>query len=183
MSEPLTAHLVVECIEKLLVAFPRTIGKAATMADVYRNGLRGLSGDGVRFAVDRIIQEDTYFPKVARIREVARAWEHVNRATIPQLANTDPLYCQSCRTRADYRRLWRPLNERHGRPAASADGAYLLLEELEQPRLLCKCGPPNPYAPIDGIEPAAMLLANAPPIIIRRAVKTTAVVYQLEPAV
>jgi hypothetical protein len=183
--EALSSQLMLECLDKLLIAFPRTIGKAKDMAAVYREGLRGLSGDGVRYAVDRIIQDDSYFPKVARIREIARAWERVNRAAPPEQVNVDPLWCPSCKTRAEYRIRWRPKDTERGEPAVSADGMYLLLEPIvvgEQlsARLLCKCTPASPYWPIENLEPPAMLLAEAPPIIMRRAVKTPAVVSALE---
>lgn len=84
MAEPLTSALVAELMPRLYAAFPRAIrGDERYVHDTYRNGLRGLSGDAVRAAVDVVIREDTYFPKVARLREVAAAWQR--RASPPDI--------------------------------------------------------------------------------------------------
>lgn len=82
MHEPLTTPLLLDLLQKLHVAFPRTLGKdnPAMMAEVYRNGLRGLSGNAVKEAVEKCIQQDQYYPKVARIREVAS--EIIRRTTV-----------------------------------------------------------------------------------------------------
>jgi hypothetical protein len=84
MPEPLTTSLVGELLTKLSAAHPRSLYKAnpVHMCEVYRNGLRGLSGDAVRFAVDRSIQEDKDFPKVARLRELGTEWQKRNQATV-----------------------------------------------------------------------------------------------------
>ncbi len=83
MHEPLTTQLVVELLQKLLAAFPRNLGSQnpTMMADVYRNGLGGIEGEAVRAATDIAIQNDQYFPKVARLRELATEWTRRNRAT------------------------------------------------------------------------------------------------------
>jgi hypothetical protein len=83
MPEPLTLALISELMPKLYAAFPRTIrGDQRLVLDTYRNGLRGITGDAVRWAVDRTIQEDTYFPKVARLRELAAAWQRTNAPSL-----------------------------------------------------------------------------------------------------
>lgn len=73
MVEPLTTALILDLLPKLLVAFPSKLSSQniGHTADVYRNGLRGLSGSAVREAIDTCIRTDEYFPKVARIRELA----------------------------------------------------------------------------------------------------------------
>jgi len=100
MPEPLSTELVAQLLVKLHAAFPRTIGaqNATATTDVYRNGLRGLSGDAVRNAVDRVIENDTYFPKVARIRELANEWERRRLAFAPRHRDepANPLACRIC---------------------------------------------------------------------------------------
>lgn len=77
MIEPITTPLLTQMMDKLHAAFPRTIGKdnPAMMAGIYRDGLKGVSGEGLRHAVDRCIQLDQYYPKVARLREFARDFD------------------------------------------------------------------------------------------------------------
>lgn len=84
MHEPLTSSLLAELIADLQVAFPRGASgaKPAALADVYRNGLRGLSGDSVREAVRRAIQSEQYFPKVARLREIASSYDRQRTANV-----------------------------------------------------------------------------------------------------
>lgn len=99
MREPLTSPLLTELIEKLHVAFPRNIGKQnpAMMVDVYRNGLRGVGGDSVREAVERLIQTEQYFPKVAQIREAAMAYDR--QRTVTARVSNDPDECGVCGAR------------------------------------------------------------------------------------
>lgn len=106
MPEPLTTSLVGELLTKLSAAHPRSLYKAnpVHMCDVYRNGLRGLSGDAVRFAVDRAIQDDKDFPKVARLREIATEWERRNRpsvSVVQQAPGANEKYCTVCGAKAE----------------------------------------------------------------------------------
>lgn len=101
MPEPLTTQLLREELEKLIIAFPRTASapNPMAMADVYRNGLSGLSGDSIRFAVNRAIQEDEHFPKVARLREIATEWSRRTNAVIERMTSSDSadeLRCHVC---------------------------------------------------------------------------------------
>ena len=110
MAEPLTMALITELMPRLHAAFPRNLGKEnpAMMAEVYRNGLRGLSGDAVRAAVGRAIQEDSYFPKVARIRELATAWERHNRPRLEPIVREAPWnVCPVCGAKAQARTISR----------------------------------------------------------------------------
>jgi hypothetical protein len=96
MAEPLTVQLVLEELKRLHVAFPQNVGMRTNptgTADVYRNGLRGLSGDAVRAAASVIIQNDQYFPKVARLRELATEWTKRNARA---LAPTHPVAWNVC---------------------------------------------------------------------------------------
>lgn len=99
MHEPLTTQLLLDLLAQLHVAFPRTIGKEnpAMMADVYRNGLRGVSGDAVREAVARCVQDDQYFPKVSRLREIARMIDARRSGAVRRAASWDE--CGVCGAR------------------------------------------------------------------------------------
>lgn len=111
MAEPLTTELVAEMLGKLHVAFPRASNtqNAGKLADVYRNGLHGLSGDAVRAAVNRVIQEDEYFPKVARLREVSKAWMARGNAVLPFKRPSEDTYtCPICGAHATHRDLTYP---------------------------------------------------------------------------
>lgn len=156
MAEPLTSQLVGEQLQRLHAAFPRNLGSQnpAMMIEVYRNGLRGLSGDAVRVAVDRAIQEETYFPKVAKLREIATAWQRVNEAKAEPRFDVDPLWCPNCRTRAAWRERYRPLVTKDRRVCLSHDRQWLLLERYE--RLLCDCATPSLYRPDPDADPLAM---------------------------
>lgn len=79
--EPLTTQLVAEMLQQLLVAFPSKHSERnlAHTAEVYRSGLRGVAGDALRGAVDVAIKTDNFFPKIARLRELALEWEKRNR--------------------------------------------------------------------------------------------------------
>lgn len=115
VPEPLTSSLLAELLPKLIVAFPRNLGAKdpVMMADVYRNGLRGLSGDAVRFAVDRAIQEDEYFPKVARLRELATEWSRRTNAVIETVTrSSDELTCSVCGAKAQQHEVTRQVVKR-----------------------------------------------------------------------
>jgi hypothetical protein len=103
MFEPLTTSLLLELIEKLNVAFPRARGaiSPAALADVYRNGLHGLSGDAVRDAVARCIERDQYFPKVAGLRVLAAAFDKRRAINMQQHRSGDMDQCPICFARAE----------------------------------------------------------------------------------
>ena len=171
--EPLTTPLVAELMQKLLTAFPsRNVAgqNLAHTAEIYRDGLKGLSGDALRAAVDRAIQEDTYFPKVARLRELAAAWERHNRVEMPTPADTDPLWCGVCRQHATYKPLWRPRADAYTRALLSHDGKYVLLESTE--RLKCACATPSKFVPAPGTNPPAAKLDALPIPAQRTAVRS-----------
>jgi hypothetical protein len=127
MSEPLTSSLLMDLIARLHAAFPRTIGKEnpAMMADVYRNGLRGLSGDAVRHAVDRCIQTEEYFPKVSQLREIAKAWDVKRMVTLRHEESWD--VCTVCGVRAQWTDCYRATGEKgpDGKLLRDAEGRPL----------------------------------------------------------
>lgn len=111
MPEPLTSQLVAQLIGDLLVAHPesRRVQNLEQTADTYRNGLAGLSGDAVRWAVKTSIQEDEYFPKVARLRKLAEAWQRKNSiAFLVQSNGGDPDVCHICGARVEEVQIQRP---------------------------------------------------------------------------
>lgn len=183
MPEPLTTTLVMEELQRLHVAFPQNVGmrtNPAGTAEVYRNGLRGLSGDAVRAAADRAIQEDEFFPKVAKLRELATAWMKHNQPSVEAQFAVDPLWCPVCQSRAIFRNRWRPKVDDKFRAIVTRDGLYLLLEPYQ--RELCNCASASPYNPLDGIEPPAMRTQFVPMIILQRAVLKADAVLQTSEA-
>lgn len=176
MPEPLTTQLVAELLQQLLSAFPsRNLASQNIVhtAEVYRNGLRGLSGDALRAAVDRAIQEDEYFPKVARLREIAAKWERYNHVTLPAQANADELWCGLCRQRSTHKERWRPVVDNINRPVLTADQKYVLLERYE--RLLCACASPPGFTPIENLAPPVASADAMPREMFIRATKGAAI--------
>lgn len=148
MAEPMTLELVLEVLRKLAAAFPgRMDDKALTLrADVYRNGLAGLSGDALRWAAKTVIQEDQYFPKVARLRDLASRWQRANTATIEAQIQRPSGWCEGCQSVAKPEKRWRPKITERGQRILDGAGR-LLLEQYE--RILCKCAPAAAYYPDD----------------------------------
>lgn len=146
MAEPLTLQLVGDLLKQLHVAFPRNIGmqNPQLMAETYRNGLRGLPGDAVRWAVNKVIEEDQYFPKIARLRQLAHGWMKANMVQVEPNLPPDPLWCEGCKSRARWEIRWRPkLNEKNRR--IFDEHGRMALETFE--RLQCKCSSPPRYQP------------------------------------
>lgn len=160
MPEPLTTSLVLEELRKLHTAFPQNVGMRSNpsgTAEVYRNGLRGLSGDAVRAAADRAIQDGEFFPKVAKLRELATAWmRHNQPAGLAAAVNHDDTYCGLCRTKALWRSRWRPrVDDERRRERIMVDAEHVALEHYT--RLLCECAVPCMYAPIDETASVPMM--------------------------
>lgn len=177
MAEPLTTQLVAELMQTLLTAFPsRNLAgnNIVHTAEIYRDGLTGLSGDSVRAATKRCIQEDTYFPKVARLRELAAGWEKHNRVQMPEQLLADETWCRGCQQRATWRELWAPAVDEVCRPLLSACGEYVLLVRTE--RLLCACAAKPAFTPKPGTVPIAAPLSQLPRASFLRSVKSKTVV-------
>jgi hypothetical protein len=141
MREPLTSTLMLEQMEKLVVAFPRARGSAPLdrMADLYRDNLRGVSGEALRWAVTAAIREDQYFPKIARLHQLAQRFQIQNpdRST-----NADPLYCRGCQQRSRLEARWRPKINVKGRQMTD-DIGRLALEAFT--RYQCDCSAPSQW--------------------------------------
>jgi hypothetical protein len=98
MRETLTAAIVAEAIKELRLVFPgrKQDEQVAAVAEVYLKGLAGIDAEAFRAAVKFCIANDSYFPKIARLREVAGEWVRRNRATIEPSFTRHPLACPIC---------------------------------------------------------------------------------------
>ncbi len=126
VPEPLTTSLLLALIGDLNVAFPsnRAAQNANQLADVYRNGLSGLSGDAVREAVRRCIQTEEYFPKVSKIRAIATAYDRERTVTIRAL-NHDPDECPTCGARVVEHEIMREIGkDAKGQPILEGTGVW-----------------------------------------------------------
>lgn len=159
MLEPVSRTLMLELIPRLRAAFPKNMraDELPTLASVYCDGLRGCSTDAVRHAVGQAIQNDQYFPKVSRLRELVADY---NRRTAVMDAHThSDQWCEQCHTNAEWIRRWTVAVDEQRRVRLSDDGLWVLLTTVE--RCLCRCASPSLYAPNDDApDPPAMLRAH-----------------------
>lgn len=110
MRNPLTTQTVTDELGRLLTAFPRRgTQNLAQLTAIYKTGLVGVETDALRSAVVRCIQEDEFFPKVARLRELADLWMRHNRATIAPTLPDQWDICPVCDARAMTRMVTRPI--------------------------------------------------------------------------
>lgn len=139
MGEPLTSQLVASLLGELHVAFPRNLGaqNPAMMADIYRNGLAGLSGDGVRWAVKQVIQEDKFFPKVSRLRELAQTWQRRNviAVTVRNGDGRPEDVCMICGARYEGVAIERVVIDKRGFAVKDGEGK-VVLETVTVDRIL-----------------------------------------------
>lgn len=148
MPEALTLELVLTQLRDLTVAFPARMDEKSLMrrADVYYGALEGLSGDALKWATKKAIQSDKFFPKVARLRELADLWTHENRVTFhPQVEHVSG-WCNGCETVARPQLRWRPVIDKRGRRIRD-DAGRILLAQYE--RIVCRCDAPCAYEPDD----------------------------------
>lgn len=132
MPELLTTAVVAEELGKLITAFPGNIAakkNPAMLANTYREGLQGIDADALRGAVAMAIREDVYFPKVARLRELAGQWAKHNRAYIPPVIRHAWNVCPVCGATAQSPDITRP--KQYGR--AAGDPHYRLAREYRMP--------------------------------------------------
>jgi hypothetical protein len=153
VAEELTFALMLEQLQKLHIAFPSHAGMKANpraTAEVYRDGLQGLSGEAFRAAARIAIENGKFFPKIGELRESAAEWTRrhnvdVNRDT----SSSDPLWCPNCKTNAEWRWRHRPLVDERLAPIFSPDNEYLLLVRFS--RLLCRCASECLFTPDDEV--------------------------------
>lgn len=146
MAEPLTTQVVATELERLMVAFPRGRQQSSPqqLAEVYRNGLHGLTADALRWAVKTVIQEDQYFPKVARLRELAKRWTGANVGPLADPIGGTDKRCPACHRVPVWERRWRPRLTEDGKKVLDAAGR-MWIESYE--RLRCDCDASCRYAP------------------------------------
>ena len=109
MRQPLTTQTVLDELQRLLTAFPRRGDQNLTrLADVYRAGLVGVETDALRAAAGRCIQEDEFFPKVARLRSLADEWMRRNRGAFAPTIRDRWNICPTCGAVALPRQITRP---------------------------------------------------------------------------
>lgn len=139
----ITASDLITILERLDVAFDKRAPKKVELrAEIYRDGLRGVDLDALRSAATAAIEQDTYYPKVARLRELATAWARArNRFAPPDLLESG--YCPGCRTFARPVTRQRPRLDPQNRVyvAAGGDRGVVELEDYVRDRCLCS-GPP-----------------------------------------
>lgn len=174
MNTPLTVELVVEVMRDLHSAFPGKMDDAALVrrAHVYRDNLNGISGDALRWAAKQVIREDNFFPKIARLRQLAQRWQQHNQPPSATAGAGD-----TCRNGHPFRweKRWRPkrTHEGWGVLRLSDDRQWLLLEQYS--RSLCECDAKCAYWPELGAptnEPSMRVLnakggPNVPEAILR----------------
>lgn len=109
MRNPLTTQTVTDELKRLLTAFPRRGEQNIPgLADVYKHGLVGVETEALRGAVSRCIQTDEFFPKVARLRELADEWMRRNRAQFAPVTRESWDICGVCGARASRVDVVRP---------------------------------------------------------------------------
>lgn len=146
MREPLTVEIILHVLRDLHAAFPgtkMTDDQVRRRAEVYRDHLEGVSGTALRWAAKASIQEDQYFPKVARLRELATRWTTANAAQVVDIHRNERT-CRGCHEPWTPEKRFRPKVDRAG-PMTSPDGKWLMLEPYS--RDTCKCHPRCEYWP------------------------------------
>lgn len=149
MPELLTPEFVVAQLRDLAAAHPVRLDEKALVrrADVYYRGLEGLTGEALKHAVKKSLQTDKFFPKIARLRELALAYTLANHPTVMEINLERPSgWCDGCQSVAREQRRWRPRIDRKGRRILDGAGR-LWLEQYT--RVVCKCNPLCRYQPDD----------------------------------
>src|SRR5690349_11830115 len=144
--EALTREVLHECLTTLAVSFPQrglTPQQAEQRANVYRMGLQGVDADALRTAVKWCIQDDQYFPKVARLRELAKRYTR-DYGTKALTGEMHPLWCRGCQAKAVLTERWRPKITEKGHHIKD-DKGRIALESFT--RHHCACSPECRWTP------------------------------------
>ena len=157
MISPISTPALVELLKTLDAAFDkRGVKDALTRAEVYRNGLRGLDASSIRAAVNLAIEQDQFFPRVARLRELATTWTR-QRHRGDREPDHPAGFCPSCRTFAAPEERLRPTTKMgvNGGPALLTASGALVLESYVRDQ--CQCSPAAHYTPgmtAEDLQPA-----------------------------
>jgi hypothetical protein len=146
----LDATFVGDQIRRLHAAFPRStkMQSPEMTISVWRDGLAGIDRDAVAGSISAIIRDDEHFPRIARVREMARQWIKRNRGEVAHQYGHDRV-CPNCHEPYAAQRRYRlktvPVLGNAVAFELTSGGSAVLLEAFE--RELCKCAVPSPYAP------------------------------------
>lgn len=110
MREPLTSMLLAEQLKRLLAAFPTRLASQNPqfLAETYRDGLKGIDGQAFRGAVEMAIQNEQYFPRISKLRELAHEWAKRNRVETPAEHKSTWNRCGVCGAEAAPEMITRP---------------------------------------------------------------------------
>lgn len=158
-SPPLS--VVLEQVGELRKGFhnSRDNRPAEEVARFFHKHLVGVSSDALRAAVTRVIHDDEFFPKIARLRKVAAEIEAARereRKSHAIATSADEQTCPQCRQRYYDRLYWAPnmitdADNRVPYPELTANMQFVLLHAT--PRLVCDCAAPSMWLPLEGIDP------------------------------
>jgi hypothetical protein len=146
----LDATFVGDQIRRLHAAFPRStkMQSPEMTISVWRDGLAGIDRDAVEGSIGAIIRDDEHFPRISRVREMARQWIKRNRGDVVREYEGGRV-CPNCGDAYVVQRRYRvkttPVLGNAVAFELTDDNAAVLLEPFE--RELCKCAVPSPYAP------------------------------------
>lgn len=136
MAELLTTKLVAEVLEQIHSVIAKRGGfgdDPARFVERYHTALAGCSGDAVRYAGKRVIQEDEYFPKPARLRAFAMTYQRRTADGVVGRIN-DPDACRVCGARYQTVRLERVKVDAKGQAVRDARGEPVM-ETVERDRI------------------------------------------------
>jgi hypothetical protein len=151
MPETLTVEILVEQLRRLRLAFPTHAGtktpeQIIETAEVYRDGLHGISGEALRAAVRIAIETEKFFPKVVDLRTLAAEWMR-RHAPHAEQELKDPLWCPRCRSRVEWLAQWVPKIDARCRPIMREIEGALYIELTTTSRYRCECAKPAAFAP------------------------------------
>ncbi len=106
MPEVLSHSVVSQELARLVQAFPSARRNLSELAEVYRSGLVGISPHALHVAVDRVIQDDQFFPKVSRLRQLAGDYAKSHPSPFaPSFPSDNPDICPICGAQANPRMI------------------------------------------------------------------------------
>lgn len=150
MPELLTVAILVEQLKRLRLAFPshqgmKTPEQTIATAEVYLDGLRGISADALRAATKTAIETEKFFPKIVDLRTLAAEWTRRHSAySEPELK--DPMWCPRCSSRIEWIGLWVPAIDARCRSIMQEFDGVLYVQLATTARYLCRCSAASMFA-------------------------------------